>query len=363
MNGAAVKVGMECMATTRLERVLGGERIWPPPIWLMRQAGRYLPEYRAVRAQAGSFVDLCLDPERAAEVSLQPVERFGLDAAIVFADILLVAGALGQQLRFDEGQGPVLTPALGGLGLDGLDREPARDFLSPVGETVALVRERLDRRVGLIGFCGGAWTVATYMAAGGVSGDHMAARSWAYRDPDGFQELIDRIVDVSVGYLVGQLRAGADAVKIFDSWAGVLPDGQFARWVIEPTRRMAESVRAAVPGAKVIGFARGAGLRHLGYAMQAGLDALAVDEAVPLDFAAGTLQPRLPVQGNLDPAALLAGGPQLEVAAREIVTALGGRPFVFNLGHGIHKDTPPEHVARLVDVVRGAADPIGRGSG
>ena len=351
-------MGKATVAPSKLIRVLKGERVWPPPVWLMRQAGRYLAEYRQVRERAGSFLDLCRDPELAARVTLQPVERFGFDAAIVFADILLVAAALGQELRFEDGSGPMLAPALSVAGLGVLDDAHADESLAVVGETVGIVRRELAPEVAVIGFCGGPWTVATYMAAGGASGDHAEARAMAYRDPAGFAAMIELVSEVSARYLVAQARAGAGALKIFDSWAGVLPEAEFVRWVIEPTQRMVKHVRAAVPDIPIIGFPRGAGMLYERFVAETGVDAIALDTQVPRSFGQ-SLQARLPVQGNVDPVALEVGGVALETAVEQALADFCGGPYVFNLGHGIGKDTPVAHVARLVELVRGASDPGG----
>lgn len=341
----------------KLIDVIEGRPSWPPPVWLMRQAGRYLPEYREVRARAGSFLDLCYAPDLAAEVTLQPIRRFGFDAAIVFADILLVPHAMGIGLRFAEGEGPVLEPPSNQSSVAGLQIEGSADRLQPVYETLARVRSELDEETALIGFCGAPWTVATYMAAGGSSADHLEARLWAYRDPDSFQALIDALVTVSADYLVRQLQAGANVVKVFDSWAGILPEVQFERWVIDPTRALVGQVREAVPGARIIGFPRGAGPLYSRYAEETGIDAVAFDQTLPLEFVRKNLQTICPVQGNIDPAALLAGGDALTDMAATTAAAMGRGPYICNLGHGIHKDTPPEHVAMLVETLRAMPAP------
>ena len=315
----------------------------------MRQAGRYLPEYRALRAEAPDFIAFCLTPALASEATLQPVRRFGMDAAILFADILLVPQALGQRVGFGE-DGPVLDAidAVAGLSLSGMPR------LEPVYETVRLARAALPAETALIGFAGAPWTVATYMVEGGGSRDFRRVKAWAYRDPAGFAALIELIAEATVGYLSGQIAAGADAVQLFDSWAGVLPETEFARWVITPTRRIVQQLKQRFPAVPVIGFPRGAGLLHERYVGETGVDAVGLDTTVPLDFACG-LQRRLAVQGNLDPIALLAGGAALEQAVRTIRRALGGGGFVFNLGHGVLPQTPPEHVAALARLL---AEPI-----
>jgi uroporphyrinogen decarboxylase len=336
----------------RLLSTLSGEALDPPPIWLMRQAGRYLPEYREVRAKTGSFLDLCLNPTLAAEVTLQPLRRFDLDAAIVFSDILVVPYALGQKVEFVEGEGPKLEPVRNGKDLARLDRASAEERFAPVYETLTRVVPELPDGVPVIGFCGAPWTVATYMVEGQGSKDQAEARLWAYRDPASFQDLIDLLVETSTAYLLGQVKAGATVLQIFDSWAGGLPEDEFARWCSYPTRAIVVGVKAQAPGVPIIGFPRGAGPLAETYARETGVDALGCDTSMPLGFMRKTLQARLPVQGNLDPLLLLAGGEHMEARVATILNTLGGAPFVFNLGHGILPDTPPEHVAKLVALVK-----------
>ncbi|MGQ9366291.1 uroporphyrinogen decarboxylase [Azospirillum sp. ST 5-10] len=323
-----------------------------PPFWLMRQAGRYLPEYREVRARAGSFLDLCYNPELAEEVTLQPIRRYGMDAAILFSDILVVPHALGQRLDYLEGEGPKLEPVRGAADLGRLSRERFHECLAPVYETVRRLSRSLPPEVALIGFAGAPWTVATYMVEGGGSKEFAAIKSWAYADPKGFAALIDLLVEVTADYLSAQVDAGAEVVQLFDSWAGVLPASAFRRLVIEPTRAVVARVKARHPAVPVIGFPRGAGLLYEDYVSDSGVDAVALDTTVPPLWAARTLQPRLPVQGNLDPIMLVAGGAAQEAAVAEILEALAGRPFIFNLGHGITQKTPPEHVAQLARQLR-----------
>ena len=333
--------------------VLGGQRRIPPPVWLMRQAGRYLPEYRAVRQRAGDFLTLCFTPELAAEVTLQPVRRFGFDAAILFSDILVVPHALGQPVRFAVGEGPQLDPIVDRAGLGRLAVELDHAVLAPVYETVRQVKASLPADVALLGFCGAPWTVASYMIAGHGTPDQEPARLFAYRDPEGFAALIERLVEASVSYLVRQLQAGADAVQIFDTWAGVLPAAEFRRWCIEPTQRIVAGVRHLVPGAKVIGFPRGVGVGLLAYVENVAVDAVGLDWAVDLAFAREQIQSRVPVQGNLDPLVLVAGGEALDRAVGAILGAFSDRPFIFNLGHGIVPQTPMAHVERMLARVRG----------
>jgi len=341
-------------AANRLVSALKGNSVAPPPIWLMRQAGRYLPEYREVRREVGSFLDLCFTPRLAAEVTLQPLRRFDLDAAIVFSDILIVPYALGQKVEFVEGEGPRLEPVRNGKDLAQLDRTKAEKRLDPVYETLQLVVAGLPAGVPVIGFCGAPWTVATYMVEGGGSKDQTEARLWAYRDPDGFQRLIDLLVETSSGYLLHQVEAGAGALQIFDSWAGGLPENEFARWCIAPTRAIVAAVKKQAPDIPIIGFPRSCGALAEIYARETGIDAIGCDTGMPLAYMRDRLQSRIAVQGNLDPLLLMAGGKALEARVGEILGALSSRPFVFNLGHGIVPETPPEHVARLVELVKGA---------
>jgi uroporphyrinogen decarboxylase len=336
----------------RLLGVFAGEALSPPPIWLMRQAGRYLPEYRALRAKAGSFLDLCYAPAMAAEVTLQPIRRYGFDAAILFSDILVVPDALGQKVEFVEGEGPRLEPIRSEAELARLNATATRPKFGRVFETVAKVRQELNHDTALIGFCGAPWTVATYMVGGQGSADQAKARAWAYRDPSGFQRLIDLLVDVSVDYLSGQMAAGADVLQIFDSWAGSLPDDEFQRWVIAPTKMLVERVRAQHPQVPIIGFPRGAGAQAADYVTKTGVDGVGCDTAMPLALMAGPLADKAVVQGNLDPLLLVAGGKAMEQRVAAILTALEGKRFIFNLGHGIVPQTPPENVARLVELVR-----------
>ena len=331
---------------TKLVSVLKGSKQVPVPIWLMRQAGRYLPEYREARARAGSFWALCSTPELAAEVTLQPIQRFGFDAAIVFSDILVIPAALGCEVVFEEGEGPRLAPldSVAGLRLN----EAA---LMPVYDALRLVRGRLGDETALIGFAGAPWTLATYMAAGRGGDEQKAAKLWGYRDPEGFAALLDLLADSIALHLARQLDAGADCVQIFDSWAANLPQAMFERWVIEPTRKIVGKLRTIHPKALVIGFPRAATLEgYRRYAARTGVDAVSVDTAVPMDWAVRTLS--VAVQGNLDPIALIAGGRALDEAVEEILSATREVPFVFNLGHGILPDTPIAHVEQLVKRVR-----------
>jgi uroporphyrinogen decarboxylase len=345
--GSAVPVGK------KLVSVLAGEREAVPPVWLMRQAGRYLPEYRAVREKAGGFLNLCFNPELAAEVTLQPVRRFGFDAAILFSDILVVPYALGRKVEFLAGEGPKLEPLADAAGLSSLSKSIDQNIVAPVYETVKRVKAALDEQTALIGFCGAPWTVATYMVAGEGTPDQAPARMFAYGDPDSFQKLIDTLTDASIDYLVGQLKAGADCVQIFDTWAGVLPPAEFERWSILPTNRIVAGVRAQVPGAKIIGFPRGAGAKLWRYVQDTGVDAVGLDWTQGLVYARDHIQTLKPVQGNVDPLALLAGGAALDRQVDEVIGALGGGPFIFNLGHGILPQTPIAHLERMLKRVGG----------
>ncbi len=341
-------------AVDPVSRVLGGARQSIPPIWLMRQAGRYLPEYRAIRDKSGSFLDLCFNPKCAAEVTLQPIRRFGFDAAILFSDILVVPHALGQHVNFEEGIGPKLDPLQDPAAIARLRRDIDQARLEPVYEAIERVRSELPAQVALLGFCGAPWTVATYMIAGGGSADQLPARLFAYRFPDAFGQLIDILVEASAGYLIRQFTAGVDAVQVFDSWAGVLPAAEFRRWCIEPCARIATAVRKKIPQAKIIGFPRGAASELGRYLDDVAVDAISLDWTVELGFAREHVQSRRPVQGNLDPLALLVGGTALDRSIDAILEAFSSGPFIFNLGHGILPETPIAHVERLVTRVRGA---------
>jgi uroporphyrinogen decarboxylase len=334
-------------------QVLDGTVQSPPPVWLMRQAGRYLPEYRALREKAGEFLDLIFTPEYAAEVTLQPIRRFGFDAAILFSDILVIPHALGQAVRFAAGEGPRLEPLADGQALKRLAGEVDQRVLAPIYETVRLVKAKLDGGTALLGFCGAPWTVASYMVAGQGTPDQAPARLFAYREPEAFAGLIDILVDASAAYLVRQLQAGADAVQIFDTWAGVLPPEEFARWCIAPTQRIVAKVRAQIPGAKVIGFPRGAGALLARYVEDIPLNAVGLDWSVDRGFARDRVQSRVAVQGNLDPLVLVAGGAALDAAVDAVMEAFAGRPFIFNLGHGIVPQTPIAHVESMLARVRG----------
>ena len=345
------------LASKPLLRALNGEAVWPPPMWLMRQAGRYLPEYRALREKAGGFLKLCTTPDQAAEVTIQPIRRFGMDGAILFSDILIVPWALGQPLRFAEGEGPVLEPVRDAAAIGGLRPELVAERAAPIYETVRRVRADLAAEAPattLIGFAGGAFTVACYMVEGHGSKEYAAPRGMAYAEPALFAKLIDTVVAATADYLIAQADAGAEALMIFDSWAGMLPPSQFRRWVIEPTRQIVDLVRAKYPTIPLIGFPRLAGPMLVEYAERAGVRTVAMDTSMDPHWARAAVSPEITLQGNLDPLSVLAGGEAMEAQARGILDAMRGRPFVFNLGHGILPPTPPEHVAALVKTVRSA---------
>ncbi len=342
----------EC-APRRLLKTFAGEALSPPPIWLMRQAGRYIPEYRTVRSTSGSFLQLCYTPALAAEVTLQPIRRFGFDAAILFSDILVVPDALGQKVEFVEGEGPRLDPVRSEADLRRLSTGATRTKFALVCETVARLRQDLPRETALIGFCGAPWTVASYMVEGQGSPDQREARLWAYLDAAGFGALIDLLVEASIDYLSGQVEAGADILQIFDTWAGSLPPTEFEAWVVTPTRRIVSEIRVKHPQVPIIGFPRGAGRKIERYLTRTRVQGVGCDTGVEIDQmrelarSSGAV-----VQGNLDPLALVAGGAALERQIGDLLSGLAGVPHIFNLGHGIVPETPVEHVARLVELVR-----------
>ena len=334
-----------------LETLRGGV-VPVPPMWLMRQAGRYLPEYKAIRSTAASFLDFCYNPDLATEATLQPIRRFGFDAAILFSDILVVPDALGQGVRFAEGEGPRLEPLVTPQDAGFLKSRIDLGRLQPVMETVRRVRAALPVDTALIGFCGAPWTVATYMIAGRGTPDQRPARMFAYQHPEAFARLMDLLVEASAEYLLAQIEAGVDCVQIFDSWAGVLPRPEFDRWCAAPARAIVQKVRAKVPGALIIGFPRGASTELGDYAAITGVDAVGIDTAVDIAYAAKAVDRAVTIQGNLDPLALIAGGHALDSAIDSILESTEGRPHIFNLGHGILPETPIAHVERLVARVR-----------
>jgi uroporphyrinogen decarboxylase len=321
------------------------------PIWLMRQAGRYLPEYRALRAEKGGFLALVYDSAAAAEITVQPLRRFGFDGAILFSDILIVPYAMGQDLQFLVGEGPHLSPRLVDHALKSLVAVPER--LAPIYETVRQVVAQISPQTTMLGFAGSPWTIATYMVNGEGSRDQHETRAYAYRDPVAFQAIIDGIVDVTVEYLDGQIKAGAEAIQLFDSWAGSLAPREFEKWVIAPNAAIVRAIKALHPTVPIIGFPKGSGEKLAAYARETGVDAVGVDETIDPIWAARELPANMPVQGNLDPLLLLAGGPELEARAIDVLEAFADRPHVFNLGHGIGQTTPIEHVEQLLSVVRG----------
>ena len=332
--------------------VLKGERRDPPPMWLMRQAGRYLPEYRALRAEKGGFLELVYDPDAAAEITLQPLRRFAFDGAILFSDILIVPYALGQDLWFEAGEGPRLAPRLAEARLEEL--EPALERFDPIYETVRLVKAQLDPAITLLGFAGSPWTVATYMVAGQGTREQAEARLLGYSDPMRMDAILERVAAATVDYLSGQVAAGAEAVQLFDSWAGSLSPAQFERFVIAPNARIVAAFKARHPDTPLIGFPKGAGAKLGAYAREVGADAIGLDETLDPVWADRELPAGLPLQGNLDPLALLAGGDSLADGVARVLDALSGRPHIFNLGHGIGKETPVGHVEQLVELVKGA---------
>ncbi|MCF8495039.1 MAG: uroporphyrinogen decarboxylase [Alphaproteobacteria bacterium] len=333
-------------------QTLRGRKTESIPFWLMRQAGRYLPEYRAVRASKNGFLDMAFDPSSAAEITMQPVRRFRMDGAIIFSDILVIPWALGQNLEFLEGEGP----RLGELNPGKLEMRDLEEKLSPVFEALSRTRDCLAAegydRTALIGFAGAPWTVVTYMVEGGGSKDFAKVKTMAYAQPENFARLMDILVESTAMYLIAQVRAGAEILQIFDTWAGALDPHGFQHQVIEPTRKIVERVKAAHPDIPIIGFPRGAAMHYPAYVAQTGVDAVGLDGLVCTKWAAAHLQTKCPVQGNLDPMRLLAGGEGLEKAARKILRDFSGGAHIFNLGHGIHKDTPPAHVERLAEIIR-----------
>jgi uroporphyrinogen decarboxylase len=341
---------MSAPVSKKLLNVLKGGQESVPPVWLMRQAGRYLPEYRALRAEKGGFLELAYDSDCAAEITLQPIRRFGFDGAILFSDILVIPHAMGQDLWFETGEGPRLAPRLAENSL--ADFVPAPERLKPVIETVRKVATNLPAETTFLGFAGSPWTVATYMVHGQGSKDQSEARRMAHAEPERFGALIDSIIVATVDYLSGQITAGVDAVQLFDSWAGSLSPAQFAKWVIAPNAEIVSRLKARHPDTPIIGFPKGAGGKLAAYAEGTGVDALGIDETVDPHWANRELPKGLPVQGNLDPLALIAGGAVLEDATNNILSAFADRPHIFNLGHGILPDTPIEHVEKLLTLVR-----------
>ncbi len=324
----------------------------PPPFWLMRQAGRYLPEYRATRASVSGFLELCYTPDKATEVTLQPLRRYGMDAAILFSDILVVPDALGQDVQFREGEGPVLQPVRDAADFAKLSTERFHAHLAPVYETVRRLSAAIPERTALIGFAGAPWTVATYMVEGSGSKEFGEVKRLAYAEPALFQRIIDLLTEVTGDYLIAQIDAGAEAVQLFDSWAGVLPDDEFAKWVTAPARKLVARIATERPGVPVIGFPRGAGALYERYVVETGVAGVGLDTTVPLEWAAKVLQPRCTVQGNLDPQWMVVGGEGLDRAVDRILNTLGHGRFIFNLGHGITPQASPDNVTRLAERLR-----------
>ncbi len=343
--------------TKPILRAIKGEPTAHPPFWLMRQAGRYLPEYRTLREKAGSFLKLCMTPELATEVTLQPIRRFGMDAAILFSDIPLVPHALGLDLAYQDGEGPKLSPVQDRAGLTQLRPSIDLDQLRPVYDAIRLVKTELASDKALIGFAGAPWTLATYVVEGGSSRTFPTVRRWTKEDPDGFAQLIDRLTDAIAAHLIEQIEAGVDLVQIFDSWAGAIADVDLDRWIVQPTRRIIETVKARFPDVPIIGFPKGIGLATTIFVAGTGVDVLSIDPTMQLDFAANMLQPTVALQGNLDPDTLVVGGLAMEQATRAILDSLGGGRFIFNLGHGVLPPTPPQHVADLAEIIRSWSPP------
>lgn len=333
-------------------QTLDGETTSKPPLWMMRQAGRYLPEYRQIRASVPTFLDFCYSPKLATEATLQPIRRFGFDAAILFSDILVVPDALGQKVTFEQGEGPRLPPISSAEDMLKLKERIDLEKLGPVFETIERLKSELPKDVGLIGFCGAPWTVASYMIAGRGTPDQGPARLFAYRHPELFKKLIDLLVDSSIDYLERQFTAGVEAVQIFDSWAGVLPTLEFKAWCLEPVLAIVEGLKARVPHARIIAFPRGVGSHLTAFTSHPAINALGLDTATDPVWAAAHVQPYKPVQGNLDPLALIAGGNALDRSVDLIKQSFGGKPYIFNLGHGILPETPIAHVEQFVRRVR-----------
>ena len=338
--------------SNRFIRALKGETIWPPPVWLMRQAGRYLPEYRELRATAGGFLAMVYDPDYATEITLQPIRRFGFDAAILFSDILVLPQALGRRLWFVEGEGPRLDPLRDPADIPTFDGARVSEHCAPIYETVRRLSRELSQETALIGFAGAPFTVAAYMIEGQGSREFAAAKGFAFRESTAFARLLEVLADATAVYLKDQIAAGAQAVQLFESWAGVVPASHFEDWVVKPTRRIVDQVHASYPDIPVIGFPRQSGILIERYAADTGIAAVGMDPQIDTAWAAKHLQPKLTVQGNLDPVLLLTGGEPMLTQARRIAADLSGGPFVFNLGHGVIKETPPEHVTHLLEHIR-----------
>ncbi|MFK7901982.1 MAG: uroporphyrinogen decarboxylase [Nitratireductor sp.] len=340
----------------KVMNVLNGKSYDVPPIWLMRQAGRYLPEYKETRKRAGNFLNLCYTPELATEVTLQPIDRFGFDASILFSDILVIPDAIGRKVRFVEGEGPRLEPItaqeINSLVDQFKSSEEAIEFLTPVFEAVKSIRGALPDETTFLGFCGAPWTVATYIIAGRGTPDQAPTRTFSYQHPVEFEKLLNLLADVSADYLITQLKSGADAVQLFDSWSGVLGNSDFENWCIKPVKRIVDKVRKEIPDAKIIGFPKGAGFNYLDYKNKTGVDALSLDWTIPFKTAQ-ELQKECPIQGNLDPLRLLVGGDALNSGIDTILEHFANGPFIFNLGHGITPQVPIKHVEDMIKRIRG----------
>lgn len=333
----------------RFLKSLKGQKVDRPPFWFMRQAGRYLPEYMERRSVAGSFLDMCYNPDFAVEVTLQPLRRFHMDAAIMFSDILVIPHALGQDLSFVQGEGPQLPPL---QNTDGLSIEGLHDHLAPVYETLRRLSKEIPEDTALIGFAGAPWTVATYMVGGKGSTDQAAARLLAYQDERAFSQLIDLLVDATAAYLIRQVECGAEALQLFDTWSGTLPKGEFKKWCVVPVAKIVKMVRAVHPDIPIIGFPKGAGTQIPAYVKETGVTAVSIDTSMPMEWVRDHIQPICPVQGNLDPLLLVAGGEALDRAVLDILECFKGGAHIFNLGHGIVPQTPPENVARVSEIIR-----------
>ena len=336
----------------KLLKALKGEVLSTPPFWFMRQAGRYLPEYRKIRKTTKNFLDLCYTPDLAVEVTLQPLQRLKTDAAIMFSDILVIPDALGQKVQFKEGEGPVLEPIRTVQEINKLSINNLHDHLSPIYEIINRLSKEIPVTTSLIGFAGAPWTLAIYMVEGKGGTECGTARIWAYKDPTGFQKLIDLLIEAVSLYLIKQVEAGAEVLQLFDSWAGVLSENQYKRWIIEPNKKIVESVHAIHPHIPIIGFPRNSGSKYIEFIKETKIDGISIDHSVGLEWARDNLQSFSCLQGNLDNHTLLAGGDALDNSVHEILDTLSGGPFIFNLGHGILPQTPPENVERIADLIR-----------
>jgi len=341
--------------TKKMLVTLNGQKTTTPPLWLMRQAGRHLKEYLEIREKAKNFLEFCYTPDLAVEATLQPIRRYGFDAAILFSDILVIPDALGQQVEFVPGTGPKLEAISSFDELEKLSKDDLHDHLSPVYEAIGKICCELPEETILIGFAGAPWTIATYVVEGGGSKNYLKTRKWAYDAPDEFGVLIDILVDATADHLIRQIESGVEVVQLFDSWAGVLPPSQFVKWSIEPAKKIITRIRAKHPDIPIIGFPRGAGLLYQRFVQETGVNAISIDATVPVTWAAKNLQPYCVVQGNLDNLALLTGGPAMEAEVAHILAAFADGPFIFNLGHGILPETPVPHVKKLIELVRGTS--------